>query len=89
MTSLAIACYEGHMTVVKRLLTDVTSPCDVNMVTGMRRNTALHEVIWYTQSTPLHDHVSEVIQQQLLMWCTSVMLTCKTDMEGLQCITLV
>jgi ankyrin repeat protein len=54
MTSLAIACYEGHMTVVKRLLIDATSPCDVNMVTGVRYNTALHEVIWHTKLTPLH-----------------------------------
>jgi hypothetical protein len=29
MTSLVIACYEGHMTVVKRLLTDATSTYDV------------------------------------------------------------
>jgi hypothetical protein len=49
MTSLAAACFIGHMTVVKRLLTDATSPCDVNMVTGVKRNTALHEVIWCTQ----------------------------------------
>jgi hypothetical protein len=54
MTSLAIACYEGHMTVVKRMLTDATSPCDVNTVTGKRCNTALHDVIWSTQETPLH-----------------------------------
>jgi hypothetical protein len=55
MTSLAIACYEGRTTVVKRLLTDATTPCDVNMVTGVRCNTALHEVIWYTQLTPLYN----------------------------------
>jgi ankyrin repeat protein len=54
MTSLAIACYEGHTTVVKRLLTDATLPCDVNMVTDETCNTALHEVIWYTQVTPLY-----------------------------------
>jgi ankyrin repeat protein len=53
MTSLVAGCYIGHMTVVKRLLTDATS-CDVNIVTGVRCNTALHEVIWYTQPTPLH-----------------------------------
>jgi hypothetical protein len=35
MTSLALACYEGHMTVIKRLLTDETLPYDVNMVNGM------------------------------------------------------
>jgi ankyrin repeat protein len=55
MTSLAIACYQGQTAVIKRLLADVTSPCDVNMVTGVRCNTALHEVIWYTQLTPLYN----------------------------------
>jgi ankyrin repeat protein len=55
MTSLAVACYEGHMTVVKRLLTDATSPCNVNMVTGNKSSTALHDVIWHTRETPLHD----------------------------------
>jgi hypothetical protein len=54
MTSLAKACYEGHMTLVKRLLRDATSPCDVNIVTGKRCKTALHEVIWFTRETPLH-----------------------------------
>jgi hypothetical protein len=54
ITSLAAACYEGHMTVVKRLLTDATSMYDVNMVTDVRCNTTLHEVIWSTQETPLH-----------------------------------
>jgi ankyrin repeat protein len=54
MTSLAIACYEGHMTVVKGLLTDPSSTYTVNMVTGERCNTALHEIIWHTQQTPLH-----------------------------------
>jgi ankyrin repeat protein len=55
MTSLAIACYEGHVTVVKRLLTDATSLCDVNIVVGVRCNTALHEIIWYTRQTQLHE----------------------------------
>jgi ankyrin repeat protein len=55
LTSLAIACYEGHMTVVKRLLTDATSSCDVNIVVGVRCNTALHEIIWYTRQTQLHE----------------------------------
>jgi ankyrin repeat protein len=54
MTSLALACFGGRMAVVKRLLIDETLPCDVNMVTGKRCNTALHEVIWNTQKTPLH-----------------------------------
>jgi ankyrin repeat protein len=54
MTSLAVACYQGHMTVVKQLLTETTSQCDVNMASGKRYNTALHEVIWHTQMTPLH-----------------------------------
>jgi hypothetical protein len=49
MTSLAIACYESEMTVAKRLLTIAPSTFNVNMVTGKRCNTALHEVIWYTQ----------------------------------------
>jgi hypothetical protein len=53
ITSLAAACYEGRMTVVKRLLTNATSPYDVNMVTSNKCNTALHEVIWYRQWTPL------------------------------------
>jgi hypothetical protein len=55
MTSVAIACNEGHMTIVKRLLTDATLPCDVNMVTGGKRNTALHDVIWFTRETPLQE----------------------------------
>jgi ankyrin repeat protein len=54
MTSLAIACYKGHVKVAKRMLTDASSPCDVNMVTGKKCNTALHDIIWYTQWTPLH-----------------------------------
>jgi ankyrin repeat protein len=55
MTSLAIACYEGHMTVVKRLLAETTSQRYVDTVTGERGNTALHEVIWHSQMTPLHE----------------------------------
>jgi ankyrin repeat protein len=39
MTSLAIACYEGHMKVVK-LLINASSPYDVNMVSGRRYNAA-------------------------------------------------
>jgi hypothetical protein len=54
MTSLAAGCNEGHMTVVKRLLIDATTLCDVNMVTGSECNTALHDVIRYTQQTLLH-----------------------------------
>jgi ankyrin repeat protein len=53
MTSLAIACYEGRMTVVKRLLNDATLMFDINMVTGNKRNTALHDVIWYSRQTLL------------------------------------
>jgi hypothetical protein len=41
--------------IVKRILIDSTSSCDVNMVTGDKSNTALHEIIWYTPSIPLHD----------------------------------
>jgi ankyrin repeat protein len=55
MTSLAITCYEGHTSVTKRMLTNATLSCDVNMVSEARCNTALHEVIWYTRRTPLHD----------------------------------
>jgi ankyrin repeat protein len=54
MTSLAAACYEGHVAVVKRLLINVTLQCEVNAVSGVMRNTALHEVIRYTRETPLH-----------------------------------
>jgi hypothetical protein len=54
MTSLAVACYQGHMTVAKRLLTNVTLQCEVNTVTGEICNTALHEVMCYTQRSPLH-----------------------------------
>jgi hypothetical protein len=36
MTSLAIAYYEGEMTVFKRLLTDATSPCDLSIVSGRK-----------------------------------------------------
>jgi ankyrin repeat protein len=54
MTSLITSCYEGHMTVVKRLLTGATSTYDVDIVTDVRCNTALYEVIWSTQETPLH-----------------------------------
>jgi ankyrin repeat protein len=55
MTSLATACYEGHMTVANRLLTDATSQCDVNMVTGVKCNAALHNIIWHTRPIPLHE----------------------------------
>jgi ankyrin repeat protein len=55
MTSLGVACYDCHVTVVRLLLTDATSLCDVNVVSGETCNTALHDVIWYTQKTPLHD----------------------------------
>jgi hypothetical protein len=54
MTSQAVACHEGHIAVVRRLLIDETIPCDVNIVTGKRCKTALHEVIWFTRETPLH-----------------------------------
>jgi ankyrin repeat protein len=55
MTPLAVACFGNEITVVKRLLTDVTLPCDVNMVNGDKQNTALHEVIGYINAPPLHD----------------------------------
>jgi ankyrin repeat protein len=54
MTSLSAGCYIGHLIVAKRLLMDATSPCDVNMVTGGSRNTALHDVIKNTRWTLLH-----------------------------------
>jgi hypothetical protein len=54
MTSLAVACYQGHMKVVKRLLTNVTVQCDVNMANGKSCNMALQEVIDYTQRSPLY-----------------------------------
>jgi ankyrin repeat protein len=53
MTSLTTACHEGHMTVVKWLLNNATLPYDVNTVTGVTCNTALHEVIWFTRESPL------------------------------------
>jgi ankyrin repeat protein len=59
MTSLAVACYQGHMKVVKRLLANDTLLCDVNMATGKRRNTALHEITCYTRWSPLHKACSK------------------------------
>jgi ankyrin repeat protein len=55
MTSLAAACYQGHMKVVERLLTNVTLRSEINMVSGKSCNTALHFVIWCTRQTPLHE----------------------------------
>jgi ankyrin repeat protein len=55
MTSLAEACFQGHARVVKRLLTDGKLQCDVNMANGGKLNTALHEVIGYTNVPLLHD----------------------------------
>jgi ankyrin repeat protein len=54
MTSLAVACHEGHMTIVKRMLIDSTSSCDINTATGDKSNTALHDIIWHTPFIPLH-----------------------------------
>lgn len=54
MTSLALACSLRHISIVKLLLINDKLTCDVNLATGSKMNTALHETIWNNKFTKLH-----------------------------------
>jgi hypothetical protein len=48
MTSLAVACYRGHVDIVRSMLQCVT-PHTINIQCGMCMDSALHFTIWYKE----------------------------------------